>query len=157
MKVVFLDFDGVINNADTLRSEEQEANFEAPHLSMEWWAAGLDKGMVALVNDLLDRTGAKVVVSSSWRMGATTCWLQAVLEEVGFTGEVIGTTPRFTGVDRSEEIAAWVQGHSGQVEQFVILDDDWDANIPGHFIRTSFKVGLTPRHIDKAVAILNGT
>lgn len=149
--VVFLDFDGVLNDeAYLLRSDRDEE----PGLSMWWWAKALDPALVELLNGLLERTGAKVVVSSSWRVGASKEWLQSVLESRGFKGEVIDVTPRSYGCNRSDEIEAWLLTH--EVESFVILDDDERARIEGRFVRTSMKVGLTRRHIEKAEAILIG-
>jgi len=149
MKVIFLDFDGVINSTSWVPDADDQ-----PHLSIPWYAAGLDPDLVALVNEIIERTGAQVVVSSSWRQGATLEWLQEVLEEVGFLGDVIGATPRISYNQRASEIQAWLAGHGEDVEQFVILDDYADAGIEGHFVQTIPTVGLTPEDVEDAVTIL---
>lgn len=98
-KVLFLDFDGVINSTAFHETrEKQKPNFEPAKLSMEWWAEGIDPDAVGRLNGLLKRTGAKVVVSSSWRLGTDRAWLQRVLEMRGFEGDVIGITERYTGM-----------------------------------------------------------
>jgi len=152
MKVVFLDIDGVVNSGPYKDKLQQEANFQPPALSMAWWAEGIDPEPVKLLNALLKRTGAKVVVSSTWRLGATEAWLQRVLEMRGFEGEVIGMTERHHGRNRSYEIMRWLA--TTRVEGFVILDDEREADIPGHFVKTDFEVGLTDVDVERAVAIL---
>lgn len=49
MKVIFLDFDGVITSADT-----------------KW---KIDMRKINIINDIYDKTDTKIVVSSIWRMG----------------------------------------------------------------------------------------
>lgn len=158
MKVVFLDFDGVLNHVDYMLGQSRDG---PKPLSLDWWAAGLDPTRVELVNELLDRTGAKVVVSSSWRVSRDVRWLQAVLEKAGFTGEVIDKTARCYGVARWEEIAGWITAHHAlhtrdPIEAFVIFDDDHDAEIAGHFIRTDATTGLTSADVEVAVQVLAG-
>lgn len=154
MKVVFLDFDGVINSVAFHEArEKQKPNFEPQALSMEWWAEGIDPDAVGRLNGLLERTGAKVVVSSTWRLGTNRGWLQRVLEMRGFKGEVIGVTERYTGHDRCFEIRRWLE--TTRVRGFAILDDDWDARIVGHFVKTDSAVGLTDEDVEKAVGILS--
>lgn len=152
-KVIFLDFDGVLNNNNTLMKRNLEWNFTEQRLSLEWWADGLNRSFVRLINEIIDRTMARVVVSSSWRIGVDKDWLQTVLKEAGFTSSVFGKTPYLSGAYRHKEIMAWIENH-GKVDRFVILDDDWNASIEGHFLKTKSDVGLTVRHVEKAVAIL---
>ena len=49
MKILFLDFDGVIT---TLKTR---------------WKIDMDK--IKIINDICDKTDAKIVVTSSWRIG----------------------------------------------------------------------------------------
>jgi len=157
MKVVFLDFDGVLNSTayDKVKAR-QDPSSELEPLSIEWWAEGLDPVAVERLNGLLKRTGAGVVVSSSWRLDTYKGWLQRVLEMRGFKGKVIGTTWRFVGYSRNYEIKRWLEltRQGCAVNRFVVIDDNVGANIPGHFVHTDFSVGLTDRDVEKAVAIL---
>ena len=175
IKVVFLDFDGVLNNDVWIK---------------ERWAAGegqivLTQVMpehVALLNQLLERSGAKVVISSSWRhhyglfdtlsrsgrdAGDS---LKNILERAGFKGELIGRTPdgwpgiRFSEPRlRGKEIQAWITEwqRSGKplVEKFVILDDDDDmAHLrKNHFVQTDPMKGLIQADVDKALVILGAS
>lgn len=174
MKLILLDFDGVLNNS---------TNPDVPY-----WA--LDPTNVAVLNTLIERTGAKVVVTSSWRTGApsgpssdpepkvgsdgvhSVAQMQAILEMYSFKGEVVDVAPlvlpaKFSmRVDRGEEIMAWLKsarraGGLLQTEapnKFVILDDRRDIEdyeeLREHFVRTKMKTGLLPEHIELAVRIL---
>jgi len=153
MKIVFLDFDGVLNStAYTLTLDHEKYK----NMSTEWWAYGLDDKAVARLNTLVDRTGAKVVISSSWRMGFPTVALQRMLDIRGFNSVLYGQTPYSAGVERWEEIEVWLKGHP-EVTSYVILDDDSDANIEGHFVQTDVQVGLTDADVERAVQILENS
>jgi len=149
MKVVFLDFDGVLNSAAFLLIVKER---DSQSLSMEWWAESIDPSAVSRLNGLLASTGARVVVSSTWRICTSVAWLQEVLEMRGFTGDVYDKTNRIYEVDRSSEIEEWLDRHV--VDAYVILDDDSDAEIEGHFVRTDYLAGLTDGDVREAEAIL---
>lgn len=148
MKVIFLDFDGVLNshawmheNLDLFRSDRL---FHHEHL---------DKDAVACVEKIAVATGAKVVISSTWRILNSLDKLKAILKDHGFTGEVIGKTPRL-GVARGIEIQQWLD-FNGPVDGFVIIDDDSDmVHLKHKLVQTKFDTGLQEEHIDKAIAIL---
>jgi hypothetical protein len=152
MKVVFLDFDGVLNSTEytaTIRGKPYTK------LSTEWWAEGLDPKNIELLNRIVGATSAKVVVSSSWRINAPTTLLALILDMRGFTGEVIDKTALLSGADRSDEIQEWLDLHP-EVDQFVILDDNADAEIEGHFVQTDMRTGLTVGSAFAAIDILDG-
>lgn len=152
MKVIFLDFDGVLNSWAFARRTGAKG------------LLGLDPEAVTHLNAIVERTGADVVVSSSWRLIHKRAKLRGRLAEVGFKGRLRDVTPnlRTTLIDRSDEIRAWLDHHNVRasagfgeaVSTFVILDDGGDADIPGHFVRTTFEEGLTAEHVEAAVAIL---
>src|SRR6266436_5299597 len=95
-RVVFLDIDGVL----------------AP--IRRWDRYGdLEPACVQVLNLIVARTGAEVVVSSTWRYGKTVAQLQEMLEAQGFTGSVVDKTPTgAAGADRADEIAAWLAEHA---------------------------------------------
>lgn len=151
MKVIFLDFDGVLN-------------------SVEWWRRrgadgmrSLDPAAVGLVNQLVVRTDAKVVISSTWRLFPKDVAVNT-LKENGFVGEIIGQTPDgammkgaiYGAVQRGHEIQAWL-ATCPKVSSFVILDDDSDmAHLSDRLVLTSHAVGLTQANVDSAVLLLGG-
>ena len=106
--MIFLDIDGVL----------------AP--IRRWDRYGdLDPACIQVLNGIVARTGADVVVSSTWRYGKTAAELQEMLHAQGFAGRVVDTTPTGTpGAGRGEEIAAWLAEHD--VSGYGIIDDHVD-------------------------------
>jgi hypothetical protein len=177
MKVVFLDFDGVLNSHLFMLEER---------LQGRTGVVGLDPKAVAYVNDICAKTGAVVVVSSSWRYGRTLGQLKDALSEAGCTAVVRDATPlsheiangqlatafaeqgmRLTEEEakrtlivargRGHEIDAWLRAWSeiDEIESFVVLDDDSDiAPHEDRHVKTSFHVGLTSNHVSLALEIL---
>lgn len=148
MKIIFLDFDGVLNSHKWI--EANQHLFESGQLFMH---KHLDHDAVARVDKICRETGAKVVISSTWRRFNTLPQLQAILKRHGFTGEVISTTP-ILGGPRGNEIARWLRA-AGPVESFVIIDDDSDmADLMDRLVRTTFDTGLQDEHVDTAISLL---
>jgi hypothetical protein len=114
----------------------------------------LDPVCIQVLNDIVARGQADVVVSSTWRYGKTVAELQAILEAQGFTGRVLDRTPTGTpGADRGEEIAAWLAEHA--VGGYVIIDDHIDmGELRSHLVQTHPAQGLQPADAPRAIAIL---
>jgi hypothetical protein len=151
MKVVFLDFDGVLNSYGFLKQQ--------PHRMDR-----LDPEAVARLNRLLTRSGAKVVISSSWRVHHSLEELRKRLGEVGFAGEVIGQTPDISWEEygdpfrgRAVEIQSWLDGQSEPLESFVVLDDLYLEELAQFLVKTEFEAGLGDEHVEAALAILGQT
>jgi hypothetical protein len=155
MKIIFLDFDGVLNSEAFCRAN---GNRFLPET--------LDVAAVARVNTLIARTGAKVVVSSTWRLGYSLDQLRGILARHGFSGEVLGVTPVIQDLDedgifvtrkapRGLEIQRWIDDQPEPPEAFVILDDDADMeHLAGRLVRTLFDTGLGDEHVEAAVELL---
>lgn len=150
-KVVFLDIDGVLNS---YRYDQQRFDDEE----------NIDITRLPLLKQLLDATGAKLVLTSSWRrhwepagvrMDAVGQKLEATFGSCGI--RLQGKTPELG--DRPAEILEYLRQHP-QVERFVILDDikfGW-GSLDDHVVKTDRRIGrgLEQRHIQAAIAILNG-
>lgn len=156
IKVVFADFDGVLNSHEWARRQPRGSA-----------TMTLDPAAVGLLNQLVLRTGAKVVISSTWRLFPEERALVA-LRAAGFVGGVLGQTPDgafmqgaiYGAVVRGHEIQAWLDEtpwFDAVVGSFVILDDDQDmAHLAHRLVRTNHAVGLTQADVDKAVEMLGG-
>ena len=159
MKVLFLDFDGVLNSFPYLKENGHAA----------WQCIGeagaIDPAAVERLNRIVERTGAKVVVSSSWRHGRDEMHLWQLLRKRGFRGVVIGKTPDFVPNKqplskracggRGDEIRHWLDNTPAGVTRFVVLDDDNDMDaVRDFFVRTSMDTGLTDEHVEMAVGML---
>lgn len=150
VKIIFLDIDGVLNhrqwiiNTSDLCSSNGLSDYEM-----------LDPIAVARLNQIIKVTDAKVVISSSWRMIHGINLLRNFLLLRGFCGEVIDTTPPILFLTpRRKDIKSWLRT-AIDIDNFVIFDDESDASIPGHFIKTDFETGLLDIHVEKAISILN--
>jgi len=153
MKILFLDMDGVLNS--NIFFKKTELNQELRMHSDKWWAEMVDPKAVVFLNEILDRTGAKVVVSSTWRMVLTPEDLQRVLKERGFTGEIIGATPKGGGEIRGLKIQRWLDETDLDVESFVILDDSSDmGDLMDRLVHTTWRYGLRKKHVPLAVRVL---
>lgn len=135
--MIFLDIDGVL----------------AP--IRRWDRYGdLDPACIQVLNEIVARGGADVVVSSTWRYGKTVTELQETLEAQGFTGCVLDKTPTGApGADRGEEIAAWLAEHA--VGGYVIIDDHVDMGaLRTRLVHTHSAHGLQPADAPRAIAML---
>lgn len=144
MKVIFLDFDGVIINKNSWRK-----------------AGGMratpDEDCIKALNHITDNTGAHIVVSSTWRRLKIPGELRVMLQGWGVTGQFIGITPiGRTLTERGQEIAEWLKRKQHKVESFVIIDDDNDMGDLLHkLVQTHFSMGLTMEKAQEAIAVLN--
>jgi len=159
MQIIFLDIDGVLVNAVSLRSRSPHEHSNA------------DPSCVAALNRIVAETGAGIVVSSSWRIGQELADMREVINlHFGVNGNVLGMTPRLTAkkisagprgqlevsAERGDEIDCWLRSaHPWPVESFVILDDEDDMGaLKSHLVQTNFTGGLTMQHADRAIEIL---
>jgi len=132
IKIVFLDFDGVIITPES--SFRRIGPLEAAH----------PKAIEAL-NYLLSETGARLVISSTWREDYSVEELRKLLKGWGVAAEILGTTPLLD--QRSEEIQSWLDECSLPIGAFVILDDMTDmGHLASRLINTDFETGLTMSH-----------
>lgn len=125
MKVIFLDVDGVLNHDGCDWSQGHRA---------------LDPLCCTRVREICDSLGARIVVSSTWRLSSD--GMAPLLREFG--ERIIGVTPARNVGARHKEIEEWMLAHSAIPLEVCIVDDDADAEIPLlPFVRTSQVDGLT--------------
>ena len=124
-RLLFLDCDGVLN------SSTWWTHCSDIHKPGELWPK-LDPTCVMRLHDILDRTGAVVVVSSTWRTTIRGTRYQFKREGLKLSGrQLIGVTPSLRRAQqpciRGDEIALWLARRpQTRVERFVILDDEDD-------------------------------
>ncbi len=158
IKIVFLDIDGVLNNdPDLWALRERQLNGLKREDRDDIFAKH-----VQLLNDLIDRSGAKVVLSSTWRMIFTLADMRGMLNHHGFKGDLIDKTPHHAEgpkgrCERGDEIAWWLNFYDREtVDSFVILDDNSDmGDLHSNFVQTDAMLGLTQEDVERALAILN--
>lgn len=124
-KVVFLDFDGVLNSSATyVRVAKTYTLWPwTPALGL----ALLDAERVARVQRICDAAGAAVVIVSSWRRYAPPEALADVLAQAGLRAPVLGAIRglRMFGETRALATFEWLEGHP-EVTHWVVVDDDRD-------------------------------
>lgn len=172
MIVIFLDIDGVLNSNDWYTNRKKN------NLTEQYPLTEFDPKAVERLNRIILETGAKIVVSSSWRAGRSVNELQDLLTSVGVIGEVVGKTNRLThdtyNIPRGCEIDQWLklQGlfqrinwskeeqqkniDKAKVKNYIILDDDSDMlySQKEHFVHTDNLYGLTDEDVDNSISIL---
>lgn len=134
IRILFLDFDGVLNHPLTWGNRDDTV---------------IDIDKVKRLNDLLTKTGAKIVVSSSWRFGHSINEMQNLLERRGLDPihQILGITP--TEIEnRRDAINLWLERMNSCIDNvhFVILDDLGLKSFEGlgkHLIQVSGSIGLT--------------
>jgi hypothetical protein len=147
--VIFLDVDGVLNDAAWI------AACHAP--CAEKWRE-LDPAKVWLLNEIIRRTGAVVVLSSAWRVAHTVDEVQGFLERTGFIGQIIDRTPRDPrpGNHRGDEIREWLAKATWFKGRWIVIDDSEILNVGYGLVRTTNATGLQPEHVEAAVELLDG-
>ena len=58
---------------------------------------------------------------------------------------------------REEEIKIYLKDHAGEIDQFIILDDQEDEfnELLPHLVKTTIKTGITDETVKQAIQLLN--
>ena len=151
MQICFLDIDGVINSEDYALYRYESKKFDLDEF--------IDERAVTLLNYIIKKTDAKVVLSSSWRGDIENT--EKRLKDAGFKYDIFDITPYCVSRVRGEEIQAWIDKYEKDhepLESYVIIDDD-DDMLPeqkNNFVHCNFQHGLTCVDVYKAIGILKG-
>lgn len=142
-RVIFLDIDGVMNSVAT-----------RPH-TREGLVSWLDPANVAVLNQIVEATGAVIVVSSTWRLAMPFAELRANFRAVGCTAELVDVTPNLDARERCSEICAWLARQTTPPRRYAIIDDEFEMDaLPGKLVRTSKLHGLSARELPAVLALL---
>ena len=141
-KIVFLDFDGVLNSEQSVKQLGTRYRFA--------------RANVNALNEALKQTDARIVITSSWREGWTLKEIVVFLERDGVVpGRVVGKT-RALGGKRGIEIDAWLCSAPYNVESFVIFDDKDDmAMHQNRLVQVNQQVGLIFSDAQRAIELLS--
>lgn len=155
MNVVFLDYDGVVNTPQWKYNDEYKrwvCNYSYPSLGTV-----NDFQAVQWVSEFCEKFDYKIVVSSTWRYhdNYIECLKKGGLRE---GVEVIGRTPRLVDSEhnRGDEISLWLESHDGEVENYLIFDDDQDMGPHmNHLIKCDPALGFTMNEFEAARRLHN--
>lgn len=154
MKIIFLDIDGVLNSKayDAQRNWNEQTD--------------IDETRLPLVKKIVDETGAKIVLCSTWRehwdrvpenCDEDGVYINETFAKFGL--EIYDKTPDLgLRANRPDEIKAWLNSTQETIESFVIIDDyryGW-GSLSDNFVKTNpyFGLGLEEEHVQKAIEIL---
>lgn len=155
MKIIFLDIDGVLNS----RAYDRKRNWDEQ--------TDIDETRLPLIKEIVDATGAKIVLSSTWRQhwdrDTNRCdedglYINKTFGKFGLS--IFDKTPDLgIATVRMDEISKWLKDTDEEIESFVIIDDyryGW-GDLSEHFVKTepNFRLGIEKEHVEKAIEILN--
>lgn len=117
MKVIFLDFDGVLNSEASFRYEMRRKVLNV--------AETLSQVACSNLQYVLDQDAdVKLVITSTWRKVFSMDKIKNILNSYGVNpSRVLDKTPATMNGDRAHEINLWLDDHPN-VTTFVVLDDD---------------------------------
>ena len=167
-KIIFLDFDGVLNT----EYHQRQLQFEGK-IWQDKHGASFDPEAVKQLQAIVDKTHADIVIESSWKYLGLEA-MQDMWKDRQLPGKVIGITPSAisdnillsTDLDvldssmlhcKGAEIASWLHENNMQEVPYVIIDDEYailESQLP-HFILTNPYDGLTEELAMRAINILN--
>ena len=167
-KYLFLDFDGVLNTGSYSKQMKREGIDP-----FDEYGALFDPEAIANLKYIVNQTGCKIVLSTTWRNEGI-MRMRELWEERELPGEIYSMTPillstsyqdamtgEMIGLPQREskalEINAWLYQNSGKEYSYVILDDE-DYFFPrqqNHLVLTDEFYGLTDRKAQKAISFLN--
>lgn len=151
MKVIFLDIDGVVNCWSTKERAPSKV-------------IGVEQRLIAHIKEIVDATGAKLVLSSTWRkdwafdLNNGIDWRYLRDEFAKQDLYFLDYTPSRRDSHRGEEIKEWLESTGYDVKSYVVIDDEmydiWELH-DGHTVQTSFDSGIKPGAVKMAIEILS--
>jgi hypothetical protein len=123
MRIIFLDIDGVLNCASTKNPRK------LPYF--------VDRKLLKRFKRLVQRTKAKVVLSSTWRYDPA-----GLFSAKHWGIPFIGAIPDMPSKPRSVEIKTWLKHHPN-VERFVVIDDEDDELDEFPLFQPSSRTGIS--------------
>lgn len=139
MKIIMLDFDGVLNSEGSFRMEVRRKNKNVSNTLSPVACSNLQ---YILETD----SDVKIIISSTWRKLHTMTELKNILNSYGVeSARIIGKTPSLFSGDRGQEINSCLEEFPN-ITKFVVLDDDPSVfNVKdkrGHIFMTTPEDGL---------------
>jgi len=170
MKILFLDFDGVLNTD----SYQVYLRTQGKH-GWDDFGQLFDPEAVDNLKLILDAVPeVKIVVESSWKVNGLD-ELRLMWKERNLPGELYDATPdifneelltidlsdpenihKAESLGKSREISAWLRKHGGQDCRYVILDDvaEFSGELASHHIQIYPNTGIIQEDAIKAISYL---
>lgn len=165
MKIIFLDFDGVLIpynfmylNTITRRLEAANKNLHFADMllktkTMDQYGRLFESNSVGYLNLIIQKTNAKIVIISDWRRGGLDL-LKQMWEYRQLPGEIIDITD-INHKSRTEQINDYLNDHN-DIDNYVIIDDEPSLYIPQpHRVFIDSYIGIGKKEYLKTLDILN--
>ena len=157
-KILFLDFDGVINSTRWAGQRPVRGLLPPELASQALDEERLDPVCVDRLQRLVLETGVRIVVTSTWCHKMPVSEMIAMFALYGFSdAPIIGVTPDLraaTNRTRGIEVTAWLEANQSKSISYVCLDDDADLNgLP--LVQTDPDFGLQEADLEACREILN--
>jgi len=174
-KLIFLDIDGVLNHQDGYENGECKYNYEHNY-------QGFSDDSKKYLNMLIENTGAKLVISSTWRSDGIER-LREIFKLESIIGDIIGATPHLSiqgygAAPRGCEIECYLKEQGfwhinwskeeqqkymdkSRIDNYIIIDDDPDMlySQRNHFIKVlpapRNTSGFNEHYYNKALKVLS--
>lgn len=156
MKIIFLDVDGVLNNASYIKKcykksiNKKETFYSGKNVPF-------DIKCLKNLAKIVKKTGAKIVLSSTWRIYKSHIYvLEARLAEYGLR---IYDKTDIINMIKGAEITEWLKQHR-DIENYVVIDDE-EYNLSNfidnkHLVIVNSEYGLTFGDRIRAINKLKG-
>lgn len=154
MKVIFLDFDGVLNPQGNEDVRRKLWHLDSSIKSKDEYGYLFDETCIRWLHYILLKTDAKIVISSSWRwIGLESIRLMWVSRN--YPQNVYGITRLSTFDKRSEDIDIYINHHN--VDKYCIIDDInmFEGHHSNKLVITDSGIGLERKSALQAIEILN--
>lgn len=162
MKILFLDVDGVLNYDNCKAS-----------VGMYY---GVERDKVKLLKKIIDATGAKIVLCSTWRRDITP-GMPVECQDNPFAIELMSKLAAeqlklydYTPIDSSDmkrakqimDLIKEYRRNGNQIDAWIVLDDEYfegyeQPEFEDHVITTYSNVGLTEKEVDQTIKALGGS
>lgn len=158
-KIIFMDVDGVLNYTKWYVDDRNPGNLYGQE-------GDIDPECVRRIVNICKKTGAKIVLSSDWRIDKSSI---GRLERAGFPeGLIFSQTPELIWTlfnspastedySRGREINMWLTEHP-DTYNYVIIDDSEDFSDEQkrfHYICVDSDNGFTDKNMEDAIRILS--
>ena len=156
MKIVFLDCDGVLNNANYIKKCYKKS-INKKNTIYSGKNVPFDPKCLKNLAKIVKKTNAKIVLSSTWRIYKSHIYvLEARLAEYGL--RIYDKTDDINMI-KGAEITEWLKQHR-DIENYVVIDDE-EYNLSNfidnkHLVIVDSKYGLTFGDRIRAINKLKG-
>jgi hypothetical protein len=140
-----------------LQNPESEGYVNDPKIPAHIKMDNFNSKAVKVLNEILELTGAEIVVSSDWKLHCTLEQLQDMFKEYGVIKSPIDVTPdevlkKMSAIEsnRVSEINGWLNNHT-DVTHWVAIDDLDLSKLPNFVHTKKMKEGIKQSGIKEQI------